>query len=60
MTSRDDTAPKPSERNAVSRRRFLTAASTGVAGAVVAGSAFWRTRWPMCRLVRRERFWPQQ
>jgi hypothetical protein len=39
MTSRTDPIPEPSEREGVSRRRFLTAVSTGVAGAAVAGSA---------------------
>src|SRR5260370_13371717 len=38
MTSRRDTVAKPSERGGLSRRRFLTAASTSVAGATVAGS----------------------
>ena len=38
MKSKSDTAPEPSERDGLSRRRFLTAASAGVAGAV-AGSA---------------------
>jgi sulfane dehydrogenase subunit SoxC len=38
MTSRIDTVPEPSEREGVSRRTFLTAASTGLAGAV-AGTA---------------------
>jgi sulfane dehydrogenase subunit SoxC len=38
MTSKGGTVPKPSDRDGVSRRTFLTAASTGVAGAV-AGSA---------------------
>ena len=54
MTSRDDATPKPSERNGVSRRRFLTAASTGVAGRS-SREVPWRTRWPMRRLVRRQR-----
>ena len=38
MKSKSDTAPEPSKGDGVSRRRFLTAASAGVAGAV-AGSA---------------------
>jgi hypothetical protein len=39
MASRNDTVPEPSQTDGVSRRRFLTAASTGVAGAGVVGSA---------------------
>ena len=39
MTSRGHTAAELSERDRVSRRRFLTAASTGVAGSAVIGSA---------------------
>jgi len=35
MTSRSDTVPEPSERDGVSLRRFLTAASPGVVGAPV-------------------------
>ena len=38
MTSRNDNGPVPSDKAAVSRRRFLTA-SAGVAGTAVAGSA---------------------
>jgi sulfane dehydrogenase subunit SoxC len=38
MKSKSDAAPEPSEGEGLSRRRFLTAASAGVAGAV-AGSA---------------------
>ncbi len=38
MKSRTDTVSEPSESDGVSRRRFLIAASTGVAGAAVAGS----------------------
>jgi hypothetical protein len=34
------TLPEPSGRDGVSRRRFLTAASTGVAGATVVANAF--------------------
>jgi sulfane dehydrogenase subunit SoxC len=39
MTSRDDNVPGPLGRDAVSRRRFLTAASAGIAGTVVTGRA---------------------
>src|SRR6202022_528177 len=39
MTSRDDNVPGPLGRDAVSRRRFLTAASAGMAGTVVTGRA---------------------
>jgi hypothetical protein len=39
MTSRDDNMPGPLGRDAVSRRRFLTAASAGIAGTVVTGRA---------------------
>jgi sulfane dehydrogenase subunit SoxC len=39
MTSRDDNVPGPLGRDAVSRRRFLTAASASIAGTGVTGRA---------------------
>jgi sulfane dehydrogenase subunit SoxC len=39
MTSRDDNMPGPLGGDAVSRRRFLTAASAGIAGTAVTGRA---------------------
>ena len=39
MTLRTDTAAGISEKRSVSRRRFLAAASTGIAGSTIADSA---------------------